>query len=103
MIDGGEVGRRIRQPPGEHLVQNHADGPQVGAGIGGFLGKIELIAPSSSYPLGFHHAETYSAEVATEWFGLALLLTQQMDPSLKLFSRQPTAPTQQCHVPLKLS
>ncbi|WP_265569590.1 FAD-dependent monooxygenase [Sphingomicrobium nitratireducens] len=27
----------------------------VGA-MGGFLGKVEMIAPRSSYPLGFHHA-----------------------------------------------
>jgi len=26
------------------------------AAMGGFLGPIELIAPRSSYPLGFHHA-----------------------------------------------
>ena len=26
------------------------------AAMGGFLGKIEMIAPRSSYPLGFHHA-----------------------------------------------
>jgi 2-octaprenyl-6-methoxyphenol hydroxylase len=26
------------------------------AAMGGFLGKIELLAPRSSYPLGFHHA-----------------------------------------------
>ena len=26
------------------------------AAMGGFLGKVEMIAPRSSYPLGFHHA-----------------------------------------------
>lgn len=26
------------------------------AAMGGFLGKVELLAPRSSYPLGFHHA-----------------------------------------------
>ncbi len=26
------------------------------AAMGGFLGKIELLAPRSTYPLGFHHA-----------------------------------------------
>jgi len=26
------------------------------AAMGGFLGKIEMLAPRSSYPLGFHHA-----------------------------------------------
>ncbi|MCA1653222.1 MAG: FAD-dependent monooxygenase [Sphingomicrobium sp.] len=29
---------------------------EVAAAMGGFLGKIEVIAPRSSYPLGFHHA-----------------------------------------------
>ena len=29
---------------------------EVEAAMGGFLGKIEMIAPRSSYPLGFHHA-----------------------------------------------
>jgi 2-octaprenyl-6-methoxyphenol hydroxylase len=29
--------------------------------IGGFLGQIRLAAPLSSYPLGFHHAERYTA------------------------------------------
>ena len=27
--------------------------------MGGFLGAVRLIAPASSYPLGFHHAERY--------------------------------------------
>lgn len=27
--------------------------------MGGFLGELRLIAPASSYPLGFHHAERY--------------------------------------------
>lgn len=30
--------------------------------MGGFLGKLRLIAPTSSYPLGFHHAERYVDE-----------------------------------------
>lgn len=29
---------------------------ELGAKMGGLLGKLELIAPLSSYPLGFHHA-----------------------------------------------
>ena len=29
---------------------------------GGFLGKITISAPASSYPLGLHHAETYTAD-----------------------------------------
>ncbi len=30
--------------------------------MGGFLGKLELIAPAQSYPLGLHHSERYWAE-----------------------------------------
>lgn len=30
--------------------------------MGGIVGKVELAAPLSSYPLGFHHAGTISAE-----------------------------------------
>ena len=29
---------------------------------GGYLGNVEVIAPAASYPLSFHHAETYVAE-----------------------------------------
>ncbi|WP_310468538.1 FAD-dependent monooxygenase [Sphingomonas sp.] len=32
------------------------------AAMGGFLGDIALAAPRSSYPLGFHHAATITAE-----------------------------------------
>ena len=32
------------------------------AAMGGFLGEIELIAPRSTYPLGFHHAAQITAE-----------------------------------------
>ncbi len=32
------------------------------AAMGGFLGKVSLLAPRSSYPLGFHHAATITAE-----------------------------------------
>jgi len=31
------------------------------AAMGGFLGRIEMIAPRSSYPLGFHHAAQITA------------------------------------------
>jgi 2-octaprenyl-6-methoxyphenol hydroxylase len=31
------------------------------AAMGGFLGKIEMLAPRSSYPLGFHHAARITA------------------------------------------
>lgn len=30
--------------------------------MGGFLGKIEMLAPRSSFPLGFHHAAQMTAE-----------------------------------------
>jgi 2-octaprenyl-6-methoxyphenol hydroxylase len=30
--------------------------------MGGFLGKIEMLAPRSSYPLGFHHAAQMTAK-----------------------------------------
>jgi 2-octaprenyl-6-methoxyphenol hydroxylase len=32
------------------------------AAMGGFLGKVEMIAPRSSYPLGFHHAAQITAQ-----------------------------------------
>src|SRR5258705_6028815 len=32
------------------------------AAMGGFLGKVELLAPRSSYPLGFHHAAQITAK-----------------------------------------
>jgi 2-octaprenyl-6-methoxyphenol hydroxylase len=32
------------------------------ASMGGFLGKVEMLAPRSSYPLGFHHAARITAE-----------------------------------------
>ena len=32
------------------------------AAMGGFLGKVALLAPRSSYPLGFHHAAQITAE-----------------------------------------
>lgn len=32
------------------------------AAMGGFLGKVEMLAPRSSFPLGFHHAAQITAE-----------------------------------------
>ena len=32
------------------------------AAMGGFLGKIEMVAPRSTYPLGFHHAAQITGE-----------------------------------------
>jgi 2-octaprenyl-6-methoxyphenol hydroxylase len=35
---------------------------EAAAAMGGFLGKITLLAPRSSFPLGFHHAAQMTAE-----------------------------------------
>lgn len=35
---------------------------EIAKRMGGFLGEVRLIAPASSYPLGFHHAERYVDE-----------------------------------------
>jgi 2-octaprenyl-6-methoxyphenol hydroxylase len=35
---------------------------EAAAAMGGFLGKIEMLAPRSSYPLGFHHAAQITAD-----------------------------------------
>lgn len=35
---------------------------EIAKRMGGFLGEVKLIAPASSYPLGFHHAESYVGE-----------------------------------------
>ncbi|HEY7005196.1 MAG TPA: UbiH/UbiF/VisC/COQ6 family ubiquinone biosynthesis hydroxylase [Sphingomicrobium sp.] len=32
------------------------------AAMGGFLGKVDMLAPRSSYPLGFHHAAQITAQ-----------------------------------------
>ena len=32
------------------------------AAMGGFLGKVEMLAPRSSFPLGFHHAAQMTAQ-----------------------------------------
>jgi 2-octaprenyl-6-methoxyphenol hydroxylase len=37
-------------------------GAEAEAAMGGFLGKIELLAPRSSFPLGFHHAAQVTAK-----------------------------------------
>src|SRR5206468_632804 len=34
---------------------------EAGAAMGGFLGRIAMLAPRSSYPLGFHHAAQITA------------------------------------------
>jgi 2-octaprenyl-6-methoxyphenol hydroxylase len=48
--------------PGYLKLGPRAVAAEINARIGGFLGEISLIAPMSSYPLGFHHAQTYIAE-----------------------------------------
>lgn len=48
--------------PGYAKLGPRALAAEIDKRIGGFLGKVELIAPSSTFPLGFHHAESYSAE-----------------------------------------
>jgi 2-octaprenyl-6-methoxyphenol hydroxylase len=35
---------------------------EVEAAMGGFLGKIQMLAPRSSFPLGFHHAAQITAK-----------------------------------------
>ncbi len=35
---------------------------EVQAAMGGFLGKVAMLAPRSSYPLGFHHAAEITAK-----------------------------------------
>ena len=35
---------------------------EAGAAMGGFLGRVALLAPRSSYPLGFHHAAQITAK-----------------------------------------
>jgi 2-octaprenyl-6-methoxyphenol hydroxylase len=35
---------------------------EAGAAMGGFLGKVEMLAPRSSFPLGFHHAAQITAK-----------------------------------------
>ena len=45
------------------LALNEEDfAAEAEAAMGGFLGKITLLAPRSSFPLGFHHAAQITAE-----------------------------------------
>jgi 2-octaprenyl-6-methoxyphenol hydroxylase len=45
------------------LSLNDADfAGEAEAAMGGFLGKVEMLAPRSSYPLGFHHAAQITAK-----------------------------------------
>jgi 2-octaprenyl-6-methoxyphenol hydroxylase len=48
--------------PGYLKLGPRALGAELGKRSGGFLGAVEVIAPTASYPLGLHHAESYTAE-----------------------------------------
>ena len=50
-----------RQAPAMLALGEEAFAGEVQAAMGGFLGKVSLAAPRSSYPLGFHHAGTITA------------------------------------------
>ena len=47
--------------PGMLALSDTDFAAEAEAAMGGFLGKIELIAPRSSYPLGFHHAASITS------------------------------------------
>lgn len=51
-----------RDAPGYFGLSERALAHEIEKRMGGFLGDIRLIAPASSYPLGFHHAERYIAD-----------------------------------------
>jgi 2-octaprenyl-6-methoxyphenol hydroxylase len=42
--------------PGFVALDDDAFAAEAKAAMGGFLGEVELLAPRSTYPLGFHHA-----------------------------------------------
>ena len=44
--------------PGLRSLDDQDFAAEAEAAMGGFLGKVEVLAPRSSYPLGFHHAAT---------------------------------------------
>lgn len=43
-------------------LNDHDFAAEAEAAMGGFLGTVALLAPRSSYPLGFHHAATITAQ-----------------------------------------
>ena len=47
---------RADDAPGFLSLSNDDFAAEAEAAMGGFLGKISLLAPRSTYPLGFHHA-----------------------------------------------
>jgi 2-octaprenyl-6-methoxyphenol hydroxylase len=48
--------------PGWLSLSDEDFAAEAEAAMGGFLGKITLLAPRSSFPLGFHHAAQMTAE-----------------------------------------
>ena len=50
-----------RDAPGWLSLSDAEFAAEARAAMGGFLGSVELSAPRSSYPLGFHHAATITA------------------------------------------
>ncbi len=48
--------------PGTLKLGPRALAAEIEARIGGLLGGVTVIAPAASYPLGYHHAATYTAE-----------------------------------------
>jgi 2-octaprenyl-6-methoxyphenol hydroxylase len=48
--------------PGWLSLSDEDFAAEAEAAMGGFLGRIEMLAPRSSYPLGFHHAAKITAD-----------------------------------------
>ena len=48
--------------PGGLSLSDQDFAAEAEAAMGGFLGKVALLAPRSSYPLGFHHAAQITAK-----------------------------------------
>ena len=48
--------------PGWLSLDDDQFAAEAEAAMGGFLGKVAMLAPRSSYPLGFHHAATITAQ-----------------------------------------
>jgi len=48
--------------PGTLKLGPRALAAEIEARIGGLLGAVTVIAPAASYPLGYHHANSYTAE-----------------------------------------
>jgi len=48
--------------PGTLKLGRRGLAAEIEARIGGLLGTVTVVAPAASYPLGYHHAATYTAE-----------------------------------------